>query len=468
MKYLLFTVLFLSATFTFAREWQATSGHTLTGDFVKCENGTMSIKLSDGKIATVPFDKLCDVDQNFVKQETAKKENPFVILEENKPAVSVPISPSDNKLNINKDTPFETLKAEAEKDNPDALCWLGLAYAGGLNKYPVDKIKMQECFKKASNFADNSSVSAQFCRGLCLFHGFGVEKNLEEAVKWLRKASEQNFAVAQFWLGGCYFDGKGVEKDEKEAIKWYQKSADNGYIYAQRYIGIFYWRGLMGLEKNLDKALSWFKKAALQGDTEADEIVKRMEKFEKDKTEPETAKTDTENEKQKETIEVDDKPTNALQETKKVFVKGRFEGISQDGKWLFYTAGDQSIIGVRLSNGQNFRYEIRDNNFLGFEGAKISTDGKYAQIGYSVAAGKRNEPLAAIKHITVYAIGNNAGKSINIRAKYFDTISVGQQKQGYVGNVYYQDAGCVISVEVDKDGKIFTVYKYGENPSETQ
>jgi tetratricopeptide (TPR) repeat protein len=363
---------------------------------------------------------------------------------------------------------------------------------------------MSECIEKAAKFADAGSAAAQFCRGLCLLQGYGVAKNLEEATQWLRKASEQNFAPAQerlgmcllrgigiaenktegfelirkaaeqdfapaqFSLGYCYSVGDGVKEDEKESLKWYLKAADNGDAVAQKNVGTIYLLGLAGTEKNLEEALSWFKKSTAQGDTEATEIVRRMENFEKDKTEPETAKTDTKNEKPNENIETnietDNQPANTFPETKKVFVKGRFNGISQDGKWLFYT-GDNTILGVRLSDGQNFRCEIKGHNFLGFAGAKISTDGKYAQIEYSVAAGKWNEPLADIRHITVHTVGNNAGKRVDVRAKYLDTISTGQPKKDYIGYVYYQDVNCVISVKVDEDGKIFTVYVYGENPT---
>src|ERR1035438_9886500 len=41
----------------------------------------------------------------------------------------------------------------------------------------------------------------------------GVMKDEVEAVKWWRKAAEQNNAMAQYNLGLCYCDGEGVAKD---------------------------------------------------------------------------------------------------------------------------------------------------------------------------------------------------------------------------------------------------------------
>jgi hypothetical protein len=42
-----------------------------------------------------------------------------------------------------------------------------------------------------------------------------------EAVKWYRKAAEQNYAGAQFNLGFCYANGQGVAKDNVEGYKWF-------------------------------------------------------------------------------------------------------------------------------------------------------------------------------------------------------------------------------------------------------
>jgi len=46
-----------------------------------------------------------------------------------------------------------------------------------------------------------------------------------EAVKWYRKAAEQNDAEAQFNLGNCYANGDGVAKDEVEAVNWFHSAA---------------------------------------------------------------------------------------------------------------------------------------------------------------------------------------------------------------------------------------------------
>ena len=48
-----------------------------------------------------------------------------------------------------------------------------------------------------------------------------MAKDVVEAVKWWRKAAEQNYAEAQYNLGVCYATGQGVTKDAIEAYKWW-------------------------------------------------------------------------------------------------------------------------------------------------------------------------------------------------------------------------------------------------------
>ena len=67
----------------------------------------------------------------------------------------------------------------------------------------------------------------------CYRFGHGVVQDYAEAVKWCRKAAEQNYAPAQSNLGQCYCGGRGVQQDYAEAVKWYRKAAEQGYAHAQ-------------------------------------------------------------------------------------------------------------------------------------------------------------------------------------------------------------------------------------------
>ena len=45
-------------------------------------------------------------------------------------------------------------------------------------------------------------------------------------MKWYRKAAEQGNAGGQLNLGLCYEKGEGVKPDKTEAIKWLRKAAE--------------------------------------------------------------------------------------------------------------------------------------------------------------------------------------------------------------------------------------------------
>ncbi len=55
----------------------------------------------------------------------------------------------------------------------------------------------------------------------------------EETFNWYRKAAEQGDAAAQYNLGLCYCNGWGVSKDMTEAVEWYRKAAEQGNAPAQ-------------------------------------------------------------------------------------------------------------------------------------------------------------------------------------------------------------------------------------------
>ena len=77
--------------------------------------------------------------------------------------------------------------------------------------------------------AENGDALFQSALGEIFLYGvLGVAKDEAEAVKWFRKAAEQNHAEAQCSLGSCYFTGQGVAKDTVESWKWISLSAGQG------------------------------------------------------------------------------------------------------------------------------------------------------------------------------------------------------------------------------------------------
>ena len=64
--------------------------------------------------------------------------------------------------------------------------------------------------KKLANQQGNTKARLDACNRLfdAYWTGDGVEKDEEEAVKWLTKAAEMNDALAQGTLGACYYEGR--------------------------------------------------------------------------------------------------------------------------------------------------------------------------------------------------------------------------------------------------------------------
>ena len=158
----------------------------------------------------------------------------------------------------------EEIKAKAEAGDAHSEFELAHRYYNGegVVKDPAEALKW---YRKA---ADQNIAEAQFNLGLSYCNGDGVVKNYVEAVKWFRKAAEQNLAEAQYNLGSCYANGAGVAKDLAEAVKWWRKAAEQNHVEAQNNLGSCYYNG-EGVAKDYAKAAKWYRKAAEQNDAEA-------------------------------------------------------------------------------------------------------------------------------------------------------------------------------------------------------
>jgi len=117
--------------------------------------------------------------------------------------------------------------------------------------------------------ADKGDAKARYELGRAFFSGtLGVARDETEAVKWFRKAAEQNVADAQYNLGVCYAIGQGVTEDDAEAVKWFRKAAEQNYADAQYNLGVCYDSG-EGVAKDEIEAYKWWLLAAGHGNDDA-------------------------------------------------------------------------------------------------------------------------------------------------------------------------------------------------------
>ena len=83
--------------------------------------------------------------------------------------------------------------------------------------------------KEMLQLAEAGDAELQLALGVMYEQGKGIRQDYTEAVRWYRKAAEeQGFAVAQYNLGRMYYTGRGVRQNSVIAKEWYKKACDNG------------------------------------------------------------------------------------------------------------------------------------------------------------------------------------------------------------------------------------------------
>eukprot|EP01052_Picozoa_sp_SAG31_P046144 SAG31_NODE_8705_length_1402_cov_1.298542_2_plen_196_part_00 len=141
-------------------------------------------------------------------------------------------------------------------------------------------------------------AAAQFALGHCYQHGYGVPApDLPAAIKWYRRAAEQQHAEAQCTLGCCYLSGASFTDDDVEteyppkqgiddhsklkeqtkplaeaagrrAIELFEAAAAAGVPEAQYNLGWCYLKGQF-VPPDLATATRFFEQAADHGDVAA-------------------------------------------------------------------------------------------------------------------------------------------------------------------------------------------------------
>jgi len=110
---------------------------------------------------------------------------------------------------------------------------------------------------------------AQYVYGRMLDDGEFVARNPVEAHRWFLKAARQGHVQAELALANQFLDGRGTPRDNRQAFVWYKQAADAGEPTAQYVTASFYERGGDGVAQNLNIARAYYAAAAAQGDETA-------------------------------------------------------------------------------------------------------------------------------------------------------------------------------------------------------
>ncbi len=95
-----------------------------------------------------------------------------------------------------------------------------------------------------------------------------LPENFEEDVEELRTKAQAGEAESQFNLGYIYYRGWGVARDVKQAIFWFRRAAERGYAPAQNNLGFIYVQGF-GVPQDYVLAHMWLNLAAGGGHEDA-------------------------------------------------------------------------------------------------------------------------------------------------------------------------------------------------------
>ncbi len=191
-----------------------------------------------------------------------------------------------------------------ELGEPRAHANLGWFYQSG---YGVTK-NPQKAFELLSYAAEHGVLSAKAAIGIMLLKGETTEPDSVTGLKKLEEAFNEGYLNAGNHLSDIYFEGKYVEKDIEQAHRWLwnvancgdersmailghylitgshgKKDTDTGlklmhkaiekqFLPAYLWLGTLYKKG-NGVEQNLKKALDLFKEGVLAGEKDCEKAI---------------------------------------------------------------------------------------------------------------------------------------------------------------------------------------------------
>lgn len=87
--------------------------------------------------------------------------------------------------------------------------------------------------------------------------------------------AEQGYPLAECQIGYFYYNGLGVEKDLEKAVYWTRRAADHGDRDGQYNLACFH-EDAVGVARDMEQAVFWYRKAALQNHNSAIEKCKEL------------------------------------------------------------------------------------------------------------------------------------------------------------------------------------------------
>jgi TPR repeat protein len=105
--------------------------------------------------------------------------------------------------------------------------------------------------------------------------GHGVERDVEQAEKWLRMAANANHVRSMTRLGMLLFRDERSDEDKRESLDWYRRAAELGDSSGMISMGLAYREGRC-VPVDEKKAVEWFIKAHEAGARNAADLAGRL------------------------------------------------------------------------------------------------------------------------------------------------------------------------------------------------
>jgi len=151
----------------------------------------------------------------------------------------------------------------AELGTPDFALSLGMMYYEGENYFQIPQ-NHSDALLWVRRSADQQFALAEYVMGVMLEQGRAIPADVNGAIDWYTRAANQGVPSAQGSLGDLYYHGTKVERDCALAMKWLQAAADQDVGYAQYMLGRIFETGDCA-SKDLVQAYVWYSNAWFKG-----------------------------------------------------------------------------------------------------------------------------------------------------------------------------------------------------------
>ena len=119
--------------------------------------------------------------------------------------------------------------------------------------------------------AEQGNAEAQYNLVILYYEGIGVTQDAEKAIKWVRRAADQDHPVALMAMSFFSLHNTNQAQGRQEMVQWLRRAAEQGLAEAQFGYGVLYHLGQVVPQDN-PKAYQWIYLAQINGYNETEEL----------------------------------------------------------------------------------------------------------------------------------------------------------------------------------------------------